>query len=189
MAGTNTNGNIDYGSGKMARAYQLVDSNGLPIDATGYASAVTVTRPSNTNTYGAGDVVGAAVNAALTFANIGPSAGGEVLITSSTFERDVSALITGETSYTLHLYNVTPPSGMADEATFDLSSGDRAAYLGSINLGTPVDLGATLYVAQDGLNKQVTLLSSSLFAYLVTVGGHVAASATVARIGLHSVRL
>lgn len=150
----------------------------------GYASSVTVTRPANTNIYGAGDVVGAAV-AAITFANATGGAG-EYLIRSVSFERDVAALAAGETSYTLHLYNVTPPSAFADEATFDLPAGDRAAYLGSINLGTPVDLGSTLYVEQHNLNKQVTALSTSLFGYLVTVGTYTAASASVHRLTLHT---
>jgi hypothetical protein len=111
-------------------------------------------------------------------------------LTSSIFERDATALISGETSYTLHLYNVTQPSAQVDNAAFDLVAGDRAAYLGSINLGTPVDLGSTLYVATDGINKQVTLLeSASLFGVLVTVGAYTPASAAVHIGTLHSVSL
>lgn len=166
----------------------LVTASGVTMAPSGYASSVTVTRPSNTNTYGAGDVVGVAVNAAITFANATGGAG-EYLITSVWFERDVTALISGETSYTLHLYSVTPPSGLADEATWDLPSGDRASYLGSVNLGTPVDLGSTLYVEQNGVNKQVTAASTSLFAYLVTVGTYTATSGAVHRVGLHCVRV
>jgi hypothetical protein len=153
-----------------------------------YSSSVSVTRPSNTNTYGAGDVVGIAVNAAITFANAAAGAG-EHMITSVWFARDVTALVSGETSYTLHLYSVTPPSGLADEATWDLPSGDRASYLGFVNLGTPVDVGSTLYVEQSGINKQITAASTSIFAYLVTVGTYAATSGAVHRIGIKTVAL
>src|SRR4051812_4648606 len=158
--------------------------------ATGYAATVSVTRTADSNAYTANDVIGSATGstAALTFANMGPSNGGEIMITSVAFERDVAALISGETSYVLHLYNVTPPSALGDNAAFDLPSGDRASYLGSISLGTPVDLGSTLYVATDGINKQVTVPSGgSLFGYLVTVGAYTPTSAAVHLAQLHSV--
>lgn len=155
----------------------------------GASATATVTRTADVNAYAANDVLGSSTGttAALTFANIGPAGGGEVLITSVSFERDVAALISGETSYTLHLYNVTPPSALGDNAAFDLPSGDRAAYLGSLNLGTPVDLGSTLYVEQNQVNKQVTLLSGSLYAYLVTAGGYTPTSGAVHRVALHVV--
>lgn len=170
-------------------------TDSVTIKNKGYTSGVvSVTRPSNTTGYTGNDVLGtgsgaAAAAAALTFPNMGPAAGGEIRITSAIFERDASALIAGETTYTLHLYNVTPPSALLDNDPFDLPSGDRAAYLGSINLGTPVDLGSTLYVATDGINKQITLLSSNLFGYLVTVGPYTPASGAVHRIALHAERL
>lgn len=155
----------------------------------GYAAKVSVTRTNDTNGYTANDVLGPATGstAAITFANMGPSGGGEIIITSATFERDAAAIISGETSYTLHLYNVTPPSALGDNTAFDLPSGDRASYLGSISLGAPVDLGSTLFVATDLINKQITLASSSLFGYLVTVGGYTPAASAVHLVGLHSV--
>lgn len=147
---------------------------------------VSVTRPNDTIGYTAGDVVGAAA-AAIAFPTMGPSEGGEVIITSLAFERDVTAVISGEASYRLHLYSVTPPSALADNAAFDLPSGDRAAYLGWIDIPTPTDLGSTLYVAVDGINKQVTLASGSLYGYLATVGAYTPTAQSVYRIGLHSV--
>jgi hypothetical protein len=170
-----------YDSAKDAWKFTSVDRS------LGYASGpISVTRPNNATPYLAGDVVGAAA-AAITFPTMGPAAGGEVIITSLTFERDVAAVVAGETSYTLYLYNVTPPSALADNDPFDLPAGDRAAYLGSINVGTPVDLGSTLYVAQDGINKQVTLASSNLYGYLVTAGAYTPAALVVYRIALHAV--
>ena len=204
MATANTD-IVQESDGSLAKQVRVLGTAGLPAAlgqqtsanstsvvlasdyVTSYASAVSVTRPSNTNTYGANDVVGATA-AAITFAGATGGAG-EHMITSVSFERHVTALISGETSYVLHLYNVTPPSGLADEATFDLPSGDRAAYLGAINLGTPVDLGSTLYVEQNGVNKQVTALSTSLFGYLVTVGTYQAASGSVHKIVIHTCRV
>lgn len=153
-----------------------------------YSSPVSLTRTADTNAYTANDILGAATGstAALTFANIGPS-GGRIIITSVELEIDRSAIISGETSYLLHLYNITPPSASGDNAAFDLPSGDRASYLGSINLGVPVDLGSTLYIRSDSINSQFKLATSSLFAYLVTVGGYTPQSATVHKITLHSI--
>lgn len=161
------------------------------VEATsrGYSSGlISVTRTNDTNVYGANDVLGPATGttAAVTFPNMGPANGGEIIITASVFERDATALISGETNYLLHLYSITPPSALGDNVAFDLPSGDRASYLGSINLGTPVDLGSTLYVEQYPLNKQVTLASSSLFGYLVTVGTYTPVAQAVHRIALHA---
>jgi hypothetical protein len=169
--------------------YGAASTAGRIVPATvGFSAAVSVTRTSDTNAYAANDVLGAATGstAALTFASMGPAAG-EIVITSASFQRNVSAIISGETSYVLHLYNVTPPSALGDNTAFDLPSGDRASYLGSISLGSPVDLGSTLYVATDGINKQITLASSSLYGYLVTVGAYTPTSAAVHVVTLHAV--
>jgi len=163
---------------------------GSPGAGSGYSAPVTLTRTADVNLYAANDVVGAAVGstAALTFANMGPS-GGEIAITSVALEIDIAAVIAGMTSFDLHLYNVTPPSALGDNAAFDLPSGDRASYLGRISLGTPVDLGSTLRVETEQINKQIKLASTSLFAYLVTVGTYTPASASVFVVTLHSMAL
>jgi hypothetical protein len=73
---------------------------------------------------------------------------------------------------------VTPPSALADNAAWDLPSGDRASYVGSIALGTVVDVGSTLYVEQTGLTKQIIVpAGGSLFGYLVTNGAFTATAA------------
>lgn len=150
-------------------------------------SRVSFTRPSNTTAYTANDVVGATA-AALTFPDIGPSQG-RIMITSASLEVDVSAIPSGMTSFTLHLYSVTPPSALADNAAFDLPSGDRASYLGSISLQSPATLGSTLYVEVNGINKQLKLAGTSLFGYLVTAGAYTPTSASVKVVTLHSVVL
>lgn len=179
-----------------------IDGSGTPIAVSGTFSAaapqvglfatVTVTRPSNTNTYQANDVLGptGGGTACMDFSfTPAPVSGSCIEIRGITFERDVAALAAGETSYTLHFYNVTAPSALADEATFDLPSGDRAAYLGSVLLGTPVDYGATLFFQLDGVGKMLKLSGTHLFAYLVTTGSYPASSATVHKVNILAVQL
>lgn len=155
-----------------------------------YGAVVSVTRTSDTNAYAANDVIGAATGAtaALEFTNMGPS-GARILITSTSLEIDATAVISGETSYRLHLYSVTPPSVLGDNVAWDLPSGDRASYLGFVDLGTIVDLGSTLYVEQNIVNKQIALAGQSLFGYLVTIGAYTPTSARVHKITLHAVKL
>ena len=144
----------------------------LPVGGSGFTSSATFTPAAAA--YLAGDIM----QGARELTNIGPAGGGEVLIVNTRLRIDHTAVISGETSYTLHLYSVTPPSALADNAVWDLPSGDRASYMGSVALGTPVDLGSTLFVEQTGLAKQVTVpAGGSLFGYLVTNGGFTATAA------------
>jgi hypothetical protein len=153
----------------------------------GFRSSVTLTRTADVNAYLASDVVGASVgaSAALTFSTVGPSAG-TIVIRSVELEIDDTAIISGETSYSLYLYSVTPPSALVDNAPFDFAVADRASFVGKINLGTPVDEGSTLYVRTDNLSVQLRLASTSLFAYLVTAGAYTPTSARVYKITLHA---
>lgn len=99
--------------------------------------------------------------------------GGDVIPAGSQIKINSAILqvagATNETStWRLHLYNVTPPSALADDATFDVPSGDRASYLGYFDFAQLIDLGSTLHIeATPG--KQLTLLGTSLFAYLVNL--------------------
>lgn len=128
---------------------------------------VTVSFTPAAAAYLAGDTM----DVAKEFALIGPSIGGSINIISTELMVEHTAVISGETSYTLHLYSVTPPSALADNAVFDIPTGDRTSYLGSLALGTPVDLGSTLYVQVSNIQKQVKIAAGgSLFAYLVTAG-------------------
>lgn len=105
--------------------------------------------------------------AAGTFALSAPS-GSVFCITDVSLEIDGATIET--TVWTLHLYNVTPPSAVADDGAFDLPSGDRASYLGSISIPQVVDLGATLYIKTSSANlATVKLAGTSLFGYLTNV--------------------
>lgn len=177
--------------GRLSQLADLAASTGLiaSLASQGYGARVQITRPSDTTTYGAADVVGVTGGgtACITFPNMGPAAGGQIIITSARFQRNATALISGETNYLLYLFNVAQPAAQVDNAVFDIAAGDQAAYLGVINLGTPVDIGSTIAVDTDFVNKQVTLLSGSLFGVLVTVGGYQPVSAAVHVVELHSV--
>ena len=152
----------------------------------GYFAEVSMTRPSDTPSYGAGDVVGA-TKAAFEIPNIGPP-GKSILITSAVLYIASTAVISGETSYNLHLYNGKPPSAFTDADTWDLPAGDRASYLGKIALGSPVDIGASLYVETHGINKQIRMgESGGLWGYLETVGAHTGAASRVYTVRLHSI--
>lgn len=104
--------------------------------------------------------------AAQTFAAMGLS-GRPIMITGASLEIDGA---TAEASaWRLYLYNVTPPSATADAGAWDLVSGDRASYLGYVDLGTAIDLGSTQWVEVQGINKQVKLAGTALFGYLVNL--------------------
>lgn len=152
---------------------------------------VTLTRTADTNAYTANDVIGEATGstAAIAFTVKG-RAGQDVMITSTRLMIDASALISGEGSYSLAIYGVTPPSALGDNAAFDIPSGDRAAFARVIDLGTPVDEGSSLVVTQDIINTQVTLQEDGkLYAYLVTDAAYTPTSARVYRVELQTVLL
>ncbi len=152
---------------------------------TSIVVSTTVTRPANVTAYTANDVVGGAI----TFASIGASAG-YVTIMGADLRYDVAAVPSGMAGMRLYLYSVTPPSASADNAAWDLPSGDRTSFMGYIDLGTPVDLGSTLYTQVDNLNRQVKLGAgeTALYGYLVTAGGYTpAANSETFRITLRAV--
>jgi len=147
------------------------------------SSLVTITRPADTTAYTANDVVGGAISFPALAWN-----GADFIITSATLAINIAAVPSGMTSFRAYLYNVTPPSALADNAAWDLPSGDRAAYIGYVDFGTPVDLGSTLYVQSDGVNAQIKAASNTVFAYLVTIGAFTPAASTVFTATLHSLR-
>jgi hypothetical protein len=151
---------VDMGDGSWAEA---VVASGV-----GFKSAPTVTRPANTTAYTAGDVIGGAIE----LTSIGPI-GAHVLITGVDLRIDVASLPSGMGNMRMQIYDATPPSALADNAAWSLPSGDRANYLGYIDIGTPVAVGSTLFVQADGVNKQFKLGAgqTSLWAYLMTTAG------------------
>lgn len=152
--------------------------------STAFSVLGTFTRPANVTAYTALDVVGGAI----TFTAIGAS-GGHVLLTEAHLRLDIAAIPSGMTSFRLYLYDVTPPSAIADNAAFDIASGDRASYLGYIDLGTVQDIGSTLLTAPINPALQIKLNgSANVFGYLVTAGAFTPANnSEVYNIALRSV--
>jgi hypothetical protein len=146
----------------------------------GYMSNPTVTRPANQTPYSAGDVIGGVV----TLTDMGP-AGGDILITDIDLMYNVAALPSGMTGVRAHLYSETPPSAYADNAVWDLPSGDRSVYLGYMDFGTPVDLGGTLFVqpSPQVVKKLRMGATTSLFAYYVTAAGFTPAANSETLVG------
>lgn len=129
--------------------------------------------------YDAADIISVAKEFSFTFADSGEAipAGSLIRVTSTIIRIDQTAVISGETSYTLPLYSVTPPSAQADNAAWTLASADLASYLGTIALGTPADVGAACFIQTQLSDKQDYLLASgktSLFGELVTTGAFTA---------------
>lgn len=170
----------------------MVNGSPQPInmaDLTGGQAAVTkvsITRPNNTTEYTAGDVIGTATDAtsAIAFSGLANAQRAAQIIGSS-LRIDVNAVPSGMTSFRLHLYNVTPPSAIYDNVAWDLPSGDRASYIGYIDLGTPVDLGSTLYVESSSQAKLIVIPAAGVvYGYLVNNGTHTPAAQTVYTITL-----
>lgn len=155
-------------------AVPVADNSGsLTVDGKAYRAAVDITRPANTTAYTAGDVIGTGTgdDAIITLSSIGPSAG-FVLVQSIELVIGISAVPSGMTSFRLHFYS-SKPTAIADNAAFDVLSGDRAGYMGYIDLPAPVDLGSTCFTQIDYPGKLFKLgtASTSLFCELQTVGG------------------
>jgi hypothetical protein len=151
--------------------------------------SATLTRPNDTNAYAANDVIGAATGStsALTFSNVGQP-GMPVCISDASLRIDVSTVASGVGNYRLYLYSITPPSAYGDNAAWDLPAGDRDYFLGFIDLGTPVDLGSTIYVESSGVNKTILLPDSgNLYAYLVTTAAYTPAALTVDTIRISTI--
>lgn len=138
------------------------DPAGSPVPTIGkaYSASASFTPAASAHTAPASNDV------AKSFA-FGAISGSRIMITSASLEIDGG---TAEvTAWRLYLYNVTPPSALADAATFDLPSGDRASFLGYVDLGTAVDLGSTQWVETHIINKQIKLAGTSVFGYLVNL--------------------
>lgn len=93
-----------------------------------------------------------------------------IRILSSTLKIDETAIISGETGYALQAYGVTPPSALANNTAWTLSSADLPSYQGSISIGTPADLGAACFIKTSGIDQQLKLTAGGVYMYLQTLG-------------------
>lgn len=173
---------------------QIVNDGGssLTVDGKAYQTFNGVVRPNNTTAYTAGDVIGdTGGSAIISLTSIGPS-GGFILVQSVSLVFSDSSIPSGMGAFRIHLYNASP-TAIADNAVFDLVSGDRDKYQGYIDLPTPVDLGSTLYSQTDYPGRLINLASAStsLFAKIETRAAYtpVASSTVTLRISTLEVGL
>ena len=150
----------------------------LTVGGKTYHSTVSFTRPANTTAYAAGDVVGSGASAIHTLSSAGPS-GGSVLVQSMELFIGSTALPAGMGGFRVHLFSASP-TAIADNAVFNLISADRPHYRGYVDLGTPQDLGDTLFAQADYIGRLVKLAaaSTSLFAEIEPRGGYTHESGT-----------
>jgi hypothetical protein len=167
-------GNIDGTSLAISDA-----GSSLTVDGKAYRSIVAITRPSNTTAYTAGDVVGdTGGSAILTLSNIGP-AGGYILIQSAALIFSDISVPSGMGAFRVHFYSASP-TAIADNAAFDLTSGERASYMGYIEFNAPQDLGSTLYTQVDYPGRLIKLAAASttLYAEIETRNAYTPVSAS-----------
>ena len=157
------------------------------VSSNHYDTSDTITRPDNITAYDALDVVGEGVAVNLVFANAGPS-GGQVIINSISMRCDVNAVPSGMSTYRLHLYNAAP-TAIADNTAYNFPEGDRAKYLGYVDIPTPTDMGDTLWSESNGLGKIVKLAdgSTTLYGILQTLGAYTPTASIVKTVAMHNV--
>jgi hypothetical protein len=156
------------GAGTAAAALRVTTASDDPIVTKlgSYSASATFTPAAASHTGGSAGVIGDCNGAAAEIA-LGAVSAGRVMINSASLEIDGA---TAEaTAWRIYLYNVTPPSAIADDGALTFDSGDRASFLGFIDLGTAVDHGNTQWVETHGINKQIKLAGTSVFGYLVNL--------------------
>ncbi len=136
-----------------------------------YEFTATITRAANTTAYTANDVYGAAFQLV---GNTTPPSGIALLITDIDVIFNIATLPSGMAAFTFYPYSITPPSAIADNDAFSVSSGDRASilYPKGISIGSAslAQGGGSLVAQANLINSTIKLTGTSLFGYLVTTG-------------------
>lgn len=172
---TAINGKLPATLGAKASAASLAvvlatDQQPLVVASPAAMVRIDRTRPANTTPYTALDVIGdTGGSAIITFAAMG-AAGDNMLLTSAAVRYDVAALPANMAALRLHLYTAAP-TAIVDNAAWDLVSGDRANYVGFIDITTLNDFGSTLYTQVTQINKHVKLAGTALYGLLQTIIG------------------
>jgi hypothetical protein len=159
------------------------NSSSLTVDGKAYRTTATITRPSNTTAYTAGDVVGdTGGSAIISLTAAGPTAG-FVIIQSISLVFSDSTVPSGMGAFRVHLYSASP-TAIADNAAFDLVSGERDTYMGYVDLPAPQDLGSSVYTQTDYPGRLVKLAAASttLFVEIETRGAYTPVSASTVSI-------
>lgn len=120
-------GFLDLITGK---AKTVSDGSPLPVVSTDLTlTSVEFSRPANTTAYTAGDVVGPATAAVLSFGNLARLAGGPGSVIKARMMTNQSA---NAARHRLHLYTITPVV-IADNAPMTLLFANRASRVGVID--------------------------------------------------------
>lgn len=153
-----------------------------------YTPSITFTRPNDTTPYVANDVIGSAVSANLALPNVG-AAGSLIQILSASVLIRRTAVPTGMTTLRLHLWDASP-AAIADNAPFAAADGDATKYAGTIEFpAVAVVGGGFVWSAVDYVGRPIRMVSTSLFANLVTIAGVTPSALTEYRIRLHCVEV
>lgn len=170
---------------QIASASGADNSSSAPLYVSNALFSSSATFTPTAASYSGGDVF----DTAKTFSDIGPSAGGTIRIISTTLMIAHTALVASEGAYTLHLFNAALASPLSDNAAFDVASADRSKYLGTLAIGTPVDIGSTLWVEVNGLNKLIRVpAGGAVIGYLVNAAT-ITPTAAARTITLHGVQV
>lgn len=169
-------GSVQLDNGEFAQRvvlYQAPAGDGGTNDPVGAASPLPTTggggkSAAATFTPAAASHVANDCNGAAAQFSLAAPSGCTFLITDASLS--ISGGTAEATAWRLYLYNVTPPSAIADDGAFDFTyATDGAAFLGYVDLGTAVDLGGAQWVQTSGINRAVKLSGTSVFGYLVNL--------------------
>jgi len=139
-----------------------------PIQGRGSAVSVIFTRPDDTTSYAAADVIGNATSAIHEFAGAGRAGGVYQLLGASCIINSTS-VPTGMTTLKLHLLS-SAPSAIADNAAFALVAADRSRYLTQIDLPAVATVGSGFVRTSVDVpaERPIATVGTSLFGLLVT---------------------
>ena len=182
-------------------AKQAIGDNGesITVEGRGYTGGpLTITRPSNTTAYTAGDVIGVADSgtpanagsAVLEFTTVGPT-GGWIRIDAVDLSIGRTSLPSGMTSFRLHFY-VAAPTAILDNAVFSANSADRTFYRGYVDIPQIEAIGGGfLYRSVDYVGRFIKLAngSTSLWGVLQTNGAFTPDSGTVYTLTIRSIEV
>ena len=160
------------------------------VSSIGIGMTGTITRPADTPTYTALDVIGTAATSTMSFiADLAVPAGCHYVIMGASLRVDLNAVPPTMGGFNLHLFSAAP-TAIADDGAFNLIAADRDKYLGSIAFDTPADLGDTLYTAKESIamKRKFATDSVTIYGVLQTVGALVGAASTVFTVKLHIVQ-
>jgi hypothetical protein len=167
------------------KSFKPIDeSNPLPVGGNTASVSSSHTRPNDITAYSAGDVVGTNAATNLIFSNVNSSSGKTVIITGVSLEVDVASVPTGMLSFKLHLYS-SAPTAIADNAAYNLPSGDRAKYAGWVDVDKPIDIGDTLFARMNNVNFQITPTAQTLYGMLETNAAYTPTAQAVKKVTIH----